>query len=99
MKEGRIPLQTFRADIDYGFTEANTKMGKIGVKVWIFKREHYKKTEREILEEAAKLVEKERIEELGKAVAEGKIEVKPILPIEDEVVEETPLPSAEDTAQ
>ena len=36
-KEGRIPLQTLRADVDYGFTEANTIMGKIGVKVWIFK--------------------------------------------------------------
>ena len=36
-KEGRIPLQTFRADVDYGFTEADTVMGKIGVKVWIFK--------------------------------------------------------------
>lgn len=38
-KEGRIPLQTLRADIDFGFIEANTLMGKIGVKVWIFKGE------------------------------------------------------------
>lgn len=37
VKEGRIPLQTLRADVDYGFTEADTIMGKIGVKVWIFK--------------------------------------------------------------
>ncbi len=36
-KEGRIPLQTLRADVDYGFAEANTTMGIIGVKVWIFK--------------------------------------------------------------
>lgn len=36
-KEGRIPLQTLRADVDYGVTEADTIMGKIGVKVWIFK--------------------------------------------------------------
>lgn len=36
-KEGRIPLQTLRADVDYGFTEADTIMGKIGVKVWIYK--------------------------------------------------------------
>ena len=36
-KEGRIPLQTLRADVDFGFTEADTIMGKIGVKVWIFK--------------------------------------------------------------
>ena len=35
-KEGRIPLHTLRADIDYGFAEADTTFGKIGVKVWIF---------------------------------------------------------------
>ena len=38
-KEGTIPLQTIRADIDYGFYEANTTYGKIGVKVWIYKGE------------------------------------------------------------
>lgn len=37
--EGTIPLQTIRADIDYGFWEANTTYGKIGVKVWIYKGE------------------------------------------------------------
>lgn len=37
--EGTIPLQTLRADIDYGFAEANTQYGKIGVKVWIYKGE------------------------------------------------------------
>jgi len=37
--EGTIPLQTLRADIDYGFWEANTTYGKIGVKVWIYKGE------------------------------------------------------------
>lgn len=36
-KEGRIPLQTLRANVDYGFAEADTIMGKIGVKVWVFK--------------------------------------------------------------
>lgn len=38
-KEGRIPLQTLRADIDYGTAEGNTLMGKIGIKVWIFRGE------------------------------------------------------------
>ena len=38
-REGRVPLHTLRADIDYGFAEANTKYGVIGVKVWIFKGE------------------------------------------------------------
>ncbi|MDL2249877.1 small subunit ribosomal protein S3 [Lachnospiraceae bacterium PF1-21] len=37
--EGNIPLQTLRADIDYGFAEADTTFGKVGVKVWIYKGE------------------------------------------------------------
>ena len=39
MHEGRVPLHTLRADIDYGFTEARTVMGRIGVKAWIYKGE------------------------------------------------------------
>lgn len=42
-KEGRIPLHTFRADIDYALSEANTVYGKIGIKVWVFKGEVYGK--------------------------------------------------------
>lgn len=38
-REGRVPLQTLRADIDYGFTEANTTYGVLGIKVWVFKGE------------------------------------------------------------
>jgi small subunit ribosomal protein S3 len=56
LKEGRVPLQTFRADIDYGFSESHTTMGQIGVKVWIFKKELFKKTAKELLEET-KLVD------------------------------------------
>ena len=37
--EGTIPLQTLRADIDYGFAEADTTYGKVGVKVWIYQGE------------------------------------------------------------
>ena len=40
-KEGKVPLHTMRANIDYGFEEANTTAGKIGVKVWICKREGF----------------------------------------------------------
>lgn len=61
LKEGRIPLQTFRADIDYGFAESFTTMGLIGVKVWVFKKEQFKKTEKELMDEA-RLVKKEDIE-------------------------------------
>ncbi|MBL6446507.1 30S ribosomal protein S3 [Fulvivirga sp. 29W222] len=42
-KDGRIPLHTLRADIDYAICEANTVYGKIGIKVWIFKGEVYGK--------------------------------------------------------
>jgi len=44
-REGRIPLHTFRADIDYGLSEARTTYGVIGVKVWIFKGEVFDKSE------------------------------------------------------
>ncbi len=40
-KEGKVPLHTLRANIDYGFAEANTTAGKIGMKVWICKREDF----------------------------------------------------------
>lgn len=58
-KEGRIPLHTLRADIDYGFAEALTIAGKIGVKVWIFKGEKLARPEE------AKPVRPERPERLG----------------------------------
>jgi small subunit ribosomal protein S3 len=42
-KEGRIPLSTFRADIDYALAEAHTTYGRLGIKVWIMKGEVYGK--------------------------------------------------------
>ena len=50
--EGTIPLQTLRADIDYGFAEANTTYGKIGCKVWIYKGEVLNSTLRQTAPEA-----------------------------------------------
>ena len=44
-KEGRIPLHTIRADIDYALVEAHTTYGRIGIKVWIFKGEIYGRPE------------------------------------------------------
>jgi small subunit ribosomal protein S3 len=44
-REGRVPLHTFRADIDYGLSEALTTYGIIGVKVWVFKGEVFDKVE------------------------------------------------------
>jgi len=43
LKKGRIPLQTFRADIDFKRFEANLPYGKIGVKVWIYKGDIFNK--------------------------------------------------------
>ena len=51
-REGRIPLHTFRADIDYGLSEARTTYGVIGVKVWIFKGEVFEKPKVEAIVEA-----------------------------------------------
>lgn len=45
-REGRVPLHTLRADIDYGFAEAHTPSGVIGIKVWIFKGEVFGKGEK-----------------------------------------------------
>lgn len=61
MHQGQVPLQTLRADIDYGFTEAHTTMGRIGIKVWIYKGD--------ILPEpkAVKEEEAETEEEIGTA--------------------------------
>jgi len=56
-KEGRIPLHTFRADIDYGFTEAITTFGSIGVKVWVFNGEVYGRDKKE---DAGRLIKKQK---------------------------------------
>ena len=53
-REGRVPLHTLCADIDYGTAEALTVSGKIGIKVWIFKKIHFAKTPREILNDLRK---------------------------------------------
>lgn len=61
-KEGRTPLHTLRADIDYGFSEANTTFGKIGVKVWIFQGMVYSTDKNE---DAGTLVRKQRHDREG----------------------------------
>jgi small subunit ribosomal protein S3 len=91
LKEGRVPLQTFRADIDYGFAEALITMGRIGVKVWIFKKEHFKKTREDLLEEV-KLVPKEELEELAKAAAEAPAAEEPIAPQVDAEIDDESVP-------
>jgi small subunit ribosomal protein S3 len=56
-KEGRIPLHTFRADIDYGFAESLTAMGAIGVKVWVFNGELFG---RDTKDDAGQLLRRQR---------------------------------------
>ena len=53
-REGRVPLHTLRADIDYGFAVANTTYGVLGVKVWVFKGEVFDEAEEQPKEAAAK---------------------------------------------
>lgn len=57
MKQGRVPLHTLRSDIDYGFAEADTTFGKIGVKVWVCNGEVFGKDKKE---DAGLLVKKKR---------------------------------------
>ncbi|MBU4047762.1 30S ribosomal protein S3, partial [bacterium] len=63
--EGRLPLHTLRADIDYGFAEANTTYGKIGVKVWIFRGEVLPAKNKEVSKqkEVNKVLTGEKVEE------------------------------------
>ena len=56
-KEGRVPLHTLRADIDYGFVESLTTFGKIGVKVWVFNGMNYG---RDLNDDAGQLLKKRR---------------------------------------
>jgi small subunit ribosomal protein S3 len=56
-KEGMIPLHTFRADIDYGFSESHTTFGTIGVKVWVYKGEIFGKDTKQ---EAGVLIKKKK---------------------------------------
>jgi len=86
MHQGQVPLHTIRADIDYGFTEARTTLGRIGVKVWIYKGE--------ILPEPKRLEVEEIPEEL--AVSKG-AEVE--LPTAAEPEEKPAEPVAVETAE
>ena len=103
-REGRVPLHTLCADIDYGTYEANTVSGKIGIKVWIFKKTHFAKSPREILNELRKHREmqetsategvKETVTQVkketakAKAVKPAKVEAKAEVKAEPKAVKE-----------
>ena len=85
--EGNVPLQTLRSDIDYGFAEADTTYGKIGIKVWIckfFQAETFqsKEKKRRLTEETAETTEetvRATIEEVEITIEEATIEVLELL--------------------
>lgn len=70
MREGRVPLHTFSADIDYGQYTANTTMGTIGVKCWIFKKMLFKRSTQELLAAAKKAQEEAPAPEAAAAAEE-----------------------------
>lgn len=69
MKEGRVPLHTLRADIDYGFAEAETTYGKIGVKVWLYSGMMFDGDQKE---DAGALLKKQRRNRPEKAAQAGR---------------------------
>ena len=85
--QGQVPLHTLRADIDYGFTEAHTGLGRIGVKVWIYKGEIL--PEPKVIEEEAEPVEVEE------ATVEAAAEATPVAVTEKApaAVETAPAPA------
>jgi len=91
MHEGQVPLHTLRADIDYGFTEARTTLGRIGVKVWIYKGEILPEpkieAEAEVEAEAAEVAEELKVAEEPKATEKLKVAEEPGAAKEPEAAE------------
>jgi len=90
--QGQVPLHTLRADIDYGFTEAHTTLGRIGVKVWIYKGQ--------ILPELKVVEVEETPAEAEEAPVEAPVEEAPVAEAEEvpaeAVAEEAPVAEAEE---
>ena len=85
MHQGRVPLHTLRADIDYGFIEARTTLGRIGVKVWVYKGDiHPEPKVAEIAEVAVEPVVSEIKEKPAEPVAEISAETVPTASAEPE---------------
>ena len=82
MHEGQVPLHTLRADIDYGFAEARTTLGRIGIKVWIYKGDilpesKVEEVKEEVVEPVAEVSVKEEVVEPVAEVSEAKKVTKP----------------------
>ncbi len=100
--QGRVPLHTLRADIDYGFTEAHTTLGRIGVKVWIYKGQilpELKVPEVEEKPDEEEAPEAEAPAEVAEKPTEAKAEAPPVAEApaaveETPAAEEPPAPAA-----
>ena len=77
-REGRVPLHTIKADIDYGFSEANTTYGIIGVKVWIYKGEMLTKSDIISVSQDADLLSEEQEKKTVKKVRSRKKKSEPV---------------------
>ena len=93
-REGRVPLHTYCADVDYGTAEAFTTAGLIGVKVWIFKKQLFVKSPKELLLLAKKEAPAAQITPKGVEIAAGVAAAEPAAPPEVAVVPAEPAPVA-----
>jgi len=78
MHQGRVPLHTLRADIDYGVSQAHINMGRIGIKVWIYRGDILPERPPEEFEETAPPVAEALVEEAAAPVIEKPAEVAPV---------------------
>ncbi len=93
--QGQVPLHTLRADIDYGFTEAHTTLGRIGVKVWIYKGQILPEPRvTEVEEKPAEVVETE--EKQAEVTAEVPVAEAPAVVAEETPAEPVPAAVAEE---
>ncbi len=93
-RQGRVPLHTLKADVDYGTSEAKTTLGRIGVKVWIYKGDKIAE-ERERLRAAAQAAAAEEAE-AAKSGAPAPAEAEAEAPTA-EAAAEVPQPAADET--
>jgi small subunit ribosomal protein S3 len=98
MHQGRVPLHTLRADIDYGFTEAHTTLGRIGIKVWIYRGDILPEVEEVAVEERPVEPTAEVIAETEPTAAKEK-EEKPAKPEAVEKIEAAPVAETEKKAE
>ena len=95
MHQGQVPLHKLRADIDYGFTEARTTLGRIGVKVWIYKGDILPEAAVEEAEEIPEVeVPEEAAPEEAAPVAEAEVKKKPVRRKKAEAKEAAPEEAA-----